>query len=70
MLDLLVVIDNTGDMASEQINIARNFPKIVEQLQQLEDRGGNPVNPDVHIMFTTTDMGHPLCDPFKKPDYE
>jgi hypothetical protein len=68
-IDLLFVIDNSGTMGEEQLNLARNFPLLVERLQNLEDSEGNPVSPDVNIMVTTTDMGHPLCTGFQKPDY-
>jgi len=69
LIDLLFVIDNSGTMGEEQLNLAANFPLLVEQLQQLQDADGNPVNPSVNIMVTTTDFGHPLCTPFQKADY-
>ena len=69
MIDLLFVIDNSGTMGEEQLNLAANFPLLIEQLQLLEDGNGNPLNPSVNIMVTTTDFGHPLCTPFQKPDY-
>ena len=68
-IDLLFVIDNSGTMGEEQLNLARNLPRLVNQLQNLEDEDGNPIEPSVNIMVTTTDMGHPLCTPFQKPDY-
>ena len=68
-IDLLFVIDNSGTMGEEQLNLAANLPLLVEQLQNLTDSEGNPVNPSVQIMVTTTDMGHPLCTPFQKADY-
>lgn len=68
-IDLVFVIDNSGTMGEEQLNLAANLPRLVEQLQDLEDEDGNKVNPSVNIMVTTTDMGHPLCTPFQKPDY-
>jgi hypothetical protein len=70
MIDLLFVIDNSGTMGEEQLNLAANLPGLVAQLQDLKDADGNRVNPDVNIMITTTDMGHPLCSPFQKADYE
>jgi hypothetical protein len=68
-IDLVFVIDNSGTMAEEQLNLAANFPRLVERLQNLTDAAGNPVNPSVNIMVTTTDVGHPLCTPFQKADY-
>ena len=68
-IDIVFVIDNSGTMAEEQLTLAANFSRLVERLQNLTDSGGNPVNPSVNIMVTTTDVGHPLCTPFQKPDY-
>jgi hypothetical protein len=62
MIDLLFVIDNSGTMGEEQLNLARNFPMLIEELQGLAE------NADVNIMVTTTDFGNPLCDDMHKPD--
>jgi hypothetical protein len=70
MIDLVFIIDNSGTMGEEQLNLAANFPLLVNQLQNLTDAAGNPLYPSVNIMVTTTDFGHPLCTPFEKPDYE
>ena len=67
-VDLLFVIDNSGSMSEEQLNLALNMPSLVQALDGLLDADGNPLNPDVNIMVTTTDMGNPLCDPYYKPD--
>ncbi len=66
-VDLLFVIDNSGSMAQEQLNLALNFPEFVTGLQELLDVDGNPLQADVNIMVTTTDVGNPLCTPFYKP---
>jgi hypothetical protein len=65
-VDLLFVIDNSGTMGEEQLNLARNFPTLIQELQQLENEDGQPVGADVNIMVTTTDFGHPLCTNFAK----
>jgi hypothetical protein len=65
-IDLLFVIDNSGSMGEEQANLARNFPFLVDKLENLTDSVGNPVNPDVQIMFTTTDFGNSECTRFYK----
>ena len=39
---LLFVIDNSGTMGEEQLNLAKNFPLLIDQLQTLEDGHGNP----------------------------
>ena len=69
-IDLLFVIDNSGTMAVEQENLARNFPLLIRQLEDLTDSQGNQVNADVQIMVTTTDFGNPLCTPFEPDGYE
>ena len=68
-LDLLFVIDNSGTMGEEQLNLAANFPLLIEQLETLTDSQGQLIDPDVNIMITTTDMGHPACSPFQPDDY-
>ena len=60
-IDILFVIDNSGSTGQEQKNLAHNFPLLVQQLQNLTDSGGNPVDVDVQIMVTTTDMEHSAC---------
>jgi len=69
-IDLLFVIDNSGTMGEEQINLARNFPLLIERLEGLTDSSGTEVNPDVQIMVTTTDFGNPLCTPFEPEGYD
>ena len=69
-IDLLFVIDNSGTMGEEQLNLAQNFPLLIQQLQALTDAAGQPVYPSVNVMVTTSDFGHPLCTQFQKPDYE
>lgn len=69
-IDLLFVIDNSGTMAVEQANLAKNFPLLVQQLEALKDSSGADVNADVQIMVTTTDFGNPLCTPFEPDDYD
>ena len=69
-IDVLFVIDNSGTMGEEQLNLAKNFPLLVEQLQALEDGHGNRVGADVNIMVTTTDVDNPSCHgAWVKPDY-
>ncbi len=69
-VDLLFVIDNSGTMGEEQLNLARNFELLVAQLQTLQDASGQPLGVDVNIMVTTTDFDNPSCHgPWTKPDY-
>ncbi|PRQ02135.1 hypothetical protein ENSA5_25940 [Enhygromyxa salina] len=63
LVDLLFVIDNSGTMGAEQLNLARNFPLLVQQLESLQSEGVES-GADVNIMVTTTDYGNPLCKPF------
>jgi hypothetical protein len=69
-IDLLFVIDNSGTMGEEQLNLAKNFPLLIQRLEELKDSEGKMVNPDVQIMVTTSDFGNPLCTPFQKHDPE
>ncbi|MCY1005045.1 hypothetical protein OV079_05565 [Nannocystis pusilla] len=69
-LDVLFVIDNSGTMGEEQSQLADSFPAFVKLLRGLSDANGQLVGADVHIMVTTTDVPHPLCTPFEKPDYD
>lgn len=68
-IDLLFVIDNSGTMGEEQLNLARNFPGLIAQLEALTDEAGEPVESDVNIMVTTTDFGNPACDESAPKDY-
>jgi hypothetical protein len=70
LIDLLFVIDNSGTMGAEQLNLARNFPLLVQQLEGLTNAQGEPIGADVNIMVTTTDFGNPLCKPFQKHEPE
>jgi hypothetical protein len=70
LIDLLFVIDNSGTMGEEQINLAANFPLLIDKLQALTDDNGSPLHPDVNIMVTTTDLGHPQCTPFQPDEYQ
>lgn len=70
LIDLLFVIDNSGTMGAEQLNLARNFPLLVQELESLQEEGGGTLGADVNIMVTTTDFGNPLCKPFAKHDPE
>ena len=69
-IDMLFVIDNSGTMGEEQLNLAKNFPLLIERLENLTDSAGTPVMPDVNIMVTTSDFGNPLCTPFQRRDPE
>ena len=59
--DVLIVVDNSSSMANKQHNIAANAPLIIDTLDRLTDNEGAAFVPDVHLMVTTGDIGHPLC---------
>src|SRR5688572_6613360 len=63
-LDILVVIDNSATMGPTQEALIRGLVGLVGQL---ENNLELPV--DVQMMFTTTDMGHPLCEGFGPNSY-
>jgi hypothetical protein len=48
-LDLLFVIDNSGSMGEEQLNLARNMPLLVQQLENLTDDEGNQIDLDTKL---------------------
>ena len=68
-LDILFVIDNSDSMVEEQLNLAANFPLMIDALRNLLGPEGEPFELDAQIMITTTDMGHPLCTD-APPGYE
>ena len=68
-IDLLFVIDNSGTMGEEQINLSANLPGLLDALMGMVDDQGQPLEPDINIMFTTTDVGHPQCTPFQPDNY-
>lgn len=61
-IDILVVVDNSARMAGAQTELARSMVALEEYLRGLDA--------DVHVMFTTTDSGNPLCTPFEPKGYE
>lgn len=60
-LDVLVVVDNSAHTADLQIAMGEAMGAFVERLSENAR--------DVQVMFTTTDMGNPLCSPFQPLDY-
>jgi len=68
-IDILFVIDNSKSMLDEQINLANNFPRLIDALRNPKlgpDGSGRPCVegntsgckiPNVHIGVVTTDMG-------------
>ncbi len=69
-LDLVFVVDNSNTMAAEQQRLARSFPQVVDQLRSLAAPDGTPLELDVHVMVTTTDMGYAVCEAFAPPGYQ
>lgn len=65
-LDLLFVIDNSGTMGEEQLNLAQNFPLLIDELRKITGSEDDPVSADVNIMVTTTDFdaAHAACFPY------
>jgi hypothetical protein len=51
-LDLLFMIDDSPSMQEEQANLARNFPRLIEELKKM------PAGlPDLHLGVVSSDMG-------------
>jgi hypothetical protein len=61
-VDLLVVVDNSGSMSQEQDNLARNLPRLIQDLlsppvdPETGDLVRHPVL-DLHVGVISTDMG-------------
>lgn len=51
-VDILFVIDNSGSMAEEQATLARNFERLIAELE------ADDVDANYRIGVTTTDAGH------------
>ncbi len=49
-VDLLFVVDNSGSMGEEQMNLARNFPAFMGELKQIEGI-------DLHVGVVSSDLG-------------
>jgi len=63
LVDVLVVIENTAEMAAMQARFAQTAMSLVRRLHAVPDSCMTPRVMDAQIMFTTTDAGHALCDP-------
>ena len=61
LVDVVVVVDNSGTMAEEQRQIGVAMVALEAGLRE----GGY----DAHVMFTTTDFGNPQCTPFQPDGY-
>jgi|GEM_PF-2385361 len=61
-LDVVVVVDNSSNMAGAQRTLALAMVQLEAQLRAFEA--------DVQVMFTTTDMGNQLCTPFEPEGYD
>lgn len=60
--DILVVVENTSQMAAVQARFAQTVISLVHLLENATDGSGYPVELDVQLMITTTDIGNPACD--------
>jgi hypothetical protein len=49
-VDILFVIDNSGSMREEQMNLAQNFPAFMDELRKIDGA-------DLQIAVTSTDLG-------------
>jgi hypothetical protein len=66
-LDILVVVDNSSTMGDPQVALTRALVQLVGRLERFDGYPFHAV--DVQMMFTTTDMGSPLCEQYQKRDY-
>jgi hypothetical protein len=54
-MDIVFVIDNSGSMQQEQQNLAQNFPKFVDVINNYKTKGGDQL--DYRVAVTTSDDG-------------
>lgn len=66
-LDVLVVVDNSSRMGDAQLALTHSLVELVGRIETRAATGESVV--DVQMMFTTTDMGNPMCSPFQPVDY-
>ncbi len=66
-LDLLVVVDNSARTGSYQAALTRELSRFVDE--PLVDANSNPLDLDLQLMVTTTDMGNQLCTQFQPEGY-
>ena len=68
-MDILFVVDDSGSMSEEQMNLAQNFPKFIDVLNAYQTGTGNPL--DYHVGVTTTSLSEvspiPLPIPIPMP---
>lgn len=60
-LDVLFVVDNSAQTADMQLRLGQAMAGFVESFGDAER--------SVQVMFTTTDVGNPLCSPFQPVGY-
>ena len=53
-MDILFIVDNSGSMEEEQTNLAQNFPKFIDVLNNYMTGAGVPL--DYHVGLTTTSL--------------
>ncbi|MEM9452584.1 MAG: hypothetical protein AAGF11_00295 [Myxococcota bacterium] len=69
-LDIVIVVDNSAGMADAQRELGRSMPRLVDQLTDLTERSGlYPLDLDVQVMVTTTDLSSALCEAFEPEGY-
>lgn len=54
-MDIVFVVDNSGSMAQEQQNLAANFPKFVQVINDYKTKSGEQL--EYRVAVTTTDDG-------------
>ncbi len=62
-LDILFVIDNSAMMSDAQLALVGGIDGFVDELVTYGSLES------VQVMVTTTDVGHPLCTQYQRPDY-
>ena len=68
-LDVVFVIDGSSSMAEEQLNLAAQYPQMIDQLRTVFDDDGDPLPTDVHLMVMPVVGLNPLCPQDEEPGF-
>lgn len=62
-MDIVFVIDDSGSMQEEQTNLAANFPKFVQVLDQFRTKSGSKVDYRLAVTTTGRDLNYTITLP-------
>jgi hypothetical protein len=62
-MDFVFVIDNSGSMGEEQVNLAANFPQFIQIIDQFQTSTGEPLDYRVAVTSTGRDITYSISIP-------